>query len=90
MSNVVSISNARKNLPRMIEEIEKNPETVFRITVRRETVAEIRSTRTMVKPGEAVQKLLSLRRKLSSKVKDQAKESISQRAKDHLYSPKQG
>ena len=88
MSNVVSISNARKNLPRMIEEIEKNPETVFRITVRRETVAEIRSTRTMVEPGEAVRKLLSLRRKLSSKVKDQAKEPISERVKDHLYSSK--
>jgi hypothetical protein len=56
------------------------------ITVRNETVAEIRSARTMVEPGEAVQKLLRLRKKLSSGVKEQFKEPISQRVKAYLYS----
>jgi hypothetical protein len=85
MKNIVSISNARKILPKMIKEIEKNPETVFNITVRNETVAEIRSARPMVQPGEAVQKLVHLRRKLSTETKGQPKEPISQRVKKYLY-----
>ena len=85
MKNIVSISNARKDLPKLIREIEKNPEVVFKITVRNETVAEIRSAKTMVQPGEAVQKLLRLRKKLSSGIKGQSKEPISQSVKDCLY-----
>jgi len=85
MKNVVSISNARKDLPKMIKEIQKNPETVFKITVRDEPVAEIRSARAMVQPGEAVRKLIQLRGRLSHLVKDQSKEPISQRFKDSLY-----
>jgi len=86
MKNIVSISDARKDLPKIIREIEKHPEAIFMITVRNETVAEIRSARTMVEPGEAVQKLLRLRKKLSSGVKEQLKEPISQRVKAYLYS----
>ncbi|NWG02526.1 MAG: hypothetical protein HXY44_06700 [Syntrophaceae bacterium] len=85
MKNIVSVSNARKDLPKIIKEIEKNPEAIFMITVRNETVAEIRSARTMVEPGQAVQTLLRLRKKLSSGMKEQPKEPISQRVKDYLY-----
>jgi len=86
MKNTVSISNARKDLPKLIREIEKHPEVVFEITVRNETVAEIRSAKTMMQPGEAVQKLIRLRKKLSSGSRDQSREPISQRVKDYLYS----
>ncbi len=85
MKNVVSISNARKDLPKMIREIQKNPEAVFKITVRNETIAEIRSAKTMVQPGEAVQKLIHLRQKLSLPLTGKSKEPISQRVKDYLY-----
>ena len=85
MKNIVSISNARKDLPKMIKEIGKNPEVVFKITVRNETVAEIRSAKTMVQGGEAVQKLLRLRKKLSSGIRGRSSEPISQRVKDFLY-----
>ena len=85
MKNIVSISNARKDLPKMIREIQKNPEAVFKITVRNETIAEIRSARTMVQPGEAVQKLIHLRQKLSFPLRGKSKEPISQRVKDYLY-----
>ena len=85
MKNIVSISNARKDLPKMIKEIQKNPETVFEITVRDEPVAEIRSAKTMVQPGEAVRKLIQLRGRLSHPIKGQSKEPISQRFKDYLY-----
>ena len=86
MKNIVSISNARKDLPRMIKEIQKNPEAVFKITVRNETIAEIRSARTMVQPGEAVRKLVHLRQKLSFPIKGKFKEPISKRVNDYLYS----
>lgn len=86
MKNIISISNARKDLPKLIREIEKHPEVVFEITVRNETVAEIRSAKTMVQPGEAVQKLVRLRKKLSSGSRGQSREPISQRVKDYLYS----
>ena len=85
MKNIVSISNARKDLPKLIREIEKHPEVVFEITVRNETVAEIRSAKTMMQPGEAVQKLLRLRKKLSSGSRGQSREPISQKVKDYLY-----
>jgi len=75
MKNIVSISNARKDLPKMIREIQKNPEIVFKITVRNETMAEIRSTKPQAAPGEAVRKLIQLRGKLSP-LKDKSKKSI--------------
>ena len=85
MKNVVSISNARKDLPKMIREIQKNPETVFKITVRDEPVAEIRSAKAMVQPGEALRKLIDLRQKLSHSPRAKPKEPISRRFKDYLY-----
>jgi len=90
MKNVVSISNARKDLPKMVKEIQRNPETIFRITVRDEPVAEIRSAKVMVQAGEAVRKLLNLRQKLSFRFKGRTKEPISRRVKDHLYSQRNG
>jgi hypothetical protein len=33
MKEVLSISNARKELPRLIREIQKNPQAVFQISV---------------------------------------------------------
>ena len=85
MENVVSISNARRDLPKIIREVQKNPEVIYKITVRNETIAEIRSANTMVRPGEAVRRLLRLREKLSHLAKDQPKEPISQKVKDYLY-----
>lgn len=85
MKNIVSISNARKELPKMIKEIQKNPETVFKITVHDETIAEIRSAKPLVAAGEAVRKLIQLRGKLSHPLKAETKEPISRKVKDYLY-----
>jgi hypothetical protein len=85
MKNVVSISNARKDLPKMIKEIQKNPATVFKIAVRDETIAELRSARTLIQPGEAVRNLIRLRRRLSRPIRGKTKESISENVKDYLY-----
>jgi antitoxin (DNA-binding transcriptional repressor) of toxin-antitoxin stability system len=85
MKNSVSISDARKDLPKMIREIQRNPEAVFEITVRDEPVAEIRSAKAMVQPGEALRKLIHLRQKLSYSPRTKPKEPISRRFKDFLY-----
>jgi hypothetical protein len=86
MKNILSISNARKELPRLVREIQKNPQAVFRISVRNETIAEIRSAKPMVAPGDAVRKLLGLRKSLSASAKGKKREDISCRIKDSLYS----
>ncbi len=85
MKNIISISNARKDLPRMIREIQKNPETMFMIAVRNETIAELRSAQTMIQPGEAVRKLIRLRQRLSHSIRSKSNEPISKRFKDYLY-----
>ena len=58
MKNIVSISNAREDLPKMIEKIQKNLESVLTITIRNEAMAEIRSAKPQLMPGEAVHKLI--------------------------------
>jgi len=85
MKNVISISNARKDLPKMVREIQKNPETVFKIAVRSETVAELRAAEPMVLPGEAVRKLIQLRQDLSSAGRGKRKVTISKNVKKYLY-----
>jgi antitoxin (DNA-binding transcriptional repressor) of toxin-antitoxin stability system len=85
VKNVISISEARKELPRMIREIQKKPGTVFKITVRNETIAEVRSANRMVPAGEAVRKLANLRKKLFSSAKEGDQEPVSKRVKDYLY-----
>ena len=88
MKNVISISEARKELPKMIREIQKKPGTVFKITVRNETIAEVRSANRMVPAGEAVRKLASLRKKLFHSVGEKDREPVSKRVKDYLYPEK--
>lgn len=85
MKTIISISNARKELPRLIREIQRNPYTIFQISVRHEPIAEIRSAHPMVAPGEAVNKLIRLRKKLSRFAKGKGRERVYQRVKDFLY-----
>jgi len=85
MKNVISISNARKDLPKMVREIQRNPQTVFRIAVRSETVAELRAAKPMAPPGEAVRKLIQLRQDLASTVRGKRKVTISRNVKKLLY-----
>ena len=84
MKTIISISNARKELPRLIREIQRNPYTIFQISVRHEPIAEIRSVHPMVAPGEAVIKLIRLRKKLSRFAKGRPGTRF-QRVKDFLY-----
>jgi len=82
MKNVISISEARKNLPSIVKSLKNSPDTVYQITVHDEIVAEIR-TPPKIKPGEAAARLLELRKRLGSK-KYRTK-PISENIKEHLY-----
>jgi hypothetical protein len=85
MKDAISISNARKDLPRMIREIQRHPGTVYKIAVRSETVAELRAAKPMVPPGEAVRKLIQLRQHLSLAARGKRKVTISKNVKEFLY-----
>jgi antitoxin (DNA-binding transcriptional repressor) of toxin-antitoxin stability system len=85
MKNLVSVSNARKDLPKMIREIQRNPGTVFRIAVHSETIAELRAAKPMAPPGEAVRRLLRLRQGLSSAARGRKKVNVSKNLKAFLY-----
>jgi hypothetical protein len=83
MKTVVSISEARKRLPSIIKSLQTAPDSVFQVTVRNEVVAEIR-TSPLVKPGEAADRLLKLRKKAAQRGAAK-KYPISENVKDHLY-----
>ena len=82
MKNVISISEARKNLPSIVKSLRNSPDTVYQITVHDEVVAEIR-TPPKIKPGEAAARLLDLRKRLGSK-KYKTK-PVSENIKEYLY-----
>lgn len=83
MKTVISITEARKNLPGIIKSLKASPDTVYQITVHDEVVAEIK-TPPMVKPGEAAARLLELSKQLRNKKKGY-KLPISENIKEHLY-----
>jgi hypothetical protein len=83
MKTVISITEARKRLPRIIKSIKRSPDTVYQISVYNEVVAEIRSP-AIIKPGEAAAKLIELRKKITRKKKSY-RIPISENIKEHLY-----
>ena len=83
MKNVISITEARKNLPGIIKSLKSSPDSVYKITVHNEVVAEIVSP-PVIKPGEAAACLLRARKKLKAHGKAY-KAPISENSKEHLY-----
>jgi len=83
MKTVISISEARKQLPGIIKKLRESPDTVYQVTVHNEVVAEIK-TSPRVKPGEAAKQLLALRKRTASKGKSK-KHPLSENIKEHLY-----
>jgi len=81
MKTVIPISEARKKLPSIIKSFKTSPDTIYQVTVHNEVVAEIKKP-AMIKPGEAVAKILELRKKTISK---RRKYPISENIKEHLY-----
>lgn len=83
MKTIISISEARKQLPGIIKKLRQSPDTVYQVTVHDEVVAEIK-TSPRVKPGEAARQLLALRNRTAKKSKPK-KYPVSDNIKEHLY-----
>jgi hypothetical protein len=83
MKTVISISEARKQLPGIIKKLRESPDMVYQVTVHDEVVAEIKPS-PRVKPGEAAKQLLALRKRTAKKGKAK-KYPISENIKAHLY-----
>lgn len=83
MKAVISISEARKQLPGIIKKLRESPDMVYQVTVHDEVVAEINAS-LKIKPGAAARQLLALRKRAATKGKSK-KHPISENIKEHLY-----
>ena len=65
----LNISQARRLLPSLVHALDKNPEYIFRITLRDRLVAELKAPAQIAKRGLAAARLLQLARKTPSRSK---------------------
>ena len=63
----LSITQARQLLPSLVYDLQRHPNRVFQISVRRRLVAELKAPAQISKRGLAAQRLLSLAKKRSKK-----------------------
>lgn len=65
----LSITQARQLLPSLVHDLERHPDRVFRISVRRRLVAELKAPAQVSQRGLAARRLLSLAKKRSKKIR---------------------
>ncbi|MBI5244763.1 MAG: hypothetical protein HY922_13925 [Elusimicrobia bacterium] len=80
----MNITDARRLLPSLIHDLERFPDHVFRITVRRRLVAEIKAPPQISKQGLAAKRLLSLAKK-RSRGKMLSSWRVSEDTDRHIY-----
>ena len=83
----VSISEARKNLPKLVRQVKQDRGSVVQITVRDEVVVELRAALPQPEPGAAARALLELARK-PPKPRRGRPTDISAHVKEYLYGRK--
>ncbi len=84
MKTTIPISDARRQLPRLVKQVQRDPGTVYTITVRDEAVAELRAATPGPEPGAAARKLLEIMLRLP-KPRGKTRTNIAARVKRHLY-----
>jgi antitoxin (DNA-binding transcriptional repressor) of toxin-antitoxin stability system len=84
MKTVIPISDARRQLPRLVRRLQRDPGTIYTITVRNEAVAELRAAPPGPEPGAAARKLLEIIARIP-KPRRKTRTNISTRVKQHLY-----
>ena len=80
----IPISEARRQLSRLVKELERDPGRVFAITFRGRVVAELQAARPSPEPGLAARKLLEIMARLP-KPRGKARRNVSTQVKKHLY-----
>lgn len=81
----VSISEARKRLPSLVRQVQKDASRSVQITVHDHIVAELRAAQPEPEAGAAAKKLLELVAKLPRR--RGRRRDISSHVKEHLYGP---
>lgn len=84
MKTTIPISDARRQLPRLVKQLQRDPGMVYTITVRDEAVAELRAVSPGAKPGLAARKLLELLATLP-KPRRKARTNVAEHINDYLY-----
>ena len=84
MKTTIPISDARRRLPRLVKQVQRDPGTVYTITVRDEAVAELRAATPAPEAGAAARKLLEIMARLP-KPRGKTRTNIAARVKQHLY-----
>lgn len=79
----MSISEARRRLPRLVRQVKQDRGTVVQIMVGNEVVAELRAARPEPEPGAAAQALLEVMQRLPRH--RGRRRNISGHVKRHLY-----
>lgn len=84
MKTTIPISDARRRLPRLVKQLQRDPSTIYTITVRDEAIAELRAARPTAEPGLAARRLLEIVAKLP-KPRGKSRTDIASHIKEHLY-----
>jgi len=84
MKTTIPISDARRRLPRLVKQLQRDPGMVYTITVRDEAVAELRAAAPRPEPGAAARKLLEIMASLP-RPRGKARTNIAAHVKQHLY-----
>ncbi len=81
----ISISEARRRLPALVRQVQKDASRSVHITVHDQVVAELRAAQPEPEAGAAAKKLPELVAKLPRRRK--RRHDISSHIKEHLYGP---
>jgi antitoxin (DNA-binding transcriptional repressor) of toxin-antitoxin stability system len=84
MKTTIPISDARRQLPRLVKQLQREPGMIYTITVREEAVAELRAATPGPEPGAAARVLLEIAARLP-KPRGKSRTNIAARVKPHLY-----
>ncbi len=84
MRTTIPVSDARRQLPRLLKHLQHDPSTIYTITVHDEAIAELRAARPAPEPGLAARRLLEIMAKLP-KPRGKRRTNIATHVKKHLY-----
>lgn len=84
MKHTISISQARRQLAKLIKQLQKDPGMTYQITLYKEVVAELKAPALLPKEGLAAKKLLELIEALPQP-RSRRKARVSQNVKRYLY-----
>ena len=80
----IPISEARAKLPKLIKQLQQDPNLVYEITVHQRVVAELKSPVQLPAGGEAAKELLAIIDQLP-KPRSRQKGRVSENVKQYLY-----